>query len=180
MTLAGRGRPRRYCGQTCRKRASRARANASIPSDLTSRPRWIRHAHKRPITPAGWPASVTDPSTWGPYAAAASSKVGTGLGFVLGEGVGCLDFDHVIRDGVLDPEVAALIASLPPTYVEVSPSGEGLHVWGMIPEAPGRVLTIGGVRVERYSRARYLTVTEVPWRSSVARLADLSDTLQWT
>jgi primase-polymerase (primpol)-like protein len=98
----------------------------------------------------------------------------------LGEGVGCLDFDHVIRDGVLDPEVAALIASLPPTYVEVSPSGEGLHVWGMIPEAPGRVLTIGGVRVERYSRARYLTVTEVPWRSSVARLADLSDTLQWT
>lgn len=176
FTRATTGRPARFCSDRCRVYFHRSHR---IPAELTSRPRWVRHCHKRPVTKVGRPASVTDPSTWTTFPKARASKVGDGLGFVLGEGIGCLDFDHVIHDGVLDPPVANLIATLPATFTEVSPSGSGLHVWGRIPQAPGRVLTVDGVRVERYSQARYLTVTGQPWGECPRTLADLSDTLTW-
>jgi primase-polymerase (primpol)-like protein len=48
---------------------------------------------------------------------------------------------------------------LPRTYVEVSPSGEGLHVWGRATVPTGRRVLVDGLSVEVYGVGRYLTVT---------------------
>lgn len=177
MKVAATGRPKRFCGQTCRKASNRV---LGVPRRLRSSDRWIRHYKKRPLTIEGRAASVTAPATWSSFIDARKSKAGHGLGFVLGEGIGCIDLDHVIDEsGNLDSAATDLVASLPPTWVEVSPSGTGLHIWGLIPEAVGRVMVRGGISVERYSRGRYITVTGKMWRGSVLSLADLSETLDW-
>src|SRR5690606_1418508 len=91
LAVAGRGRTRRYCSTRCRVAAHRARRR--LPRELTERARWVRHDRKVPITPDGRPASATDPRTWSTYSEATRSKVGDGLGFVLGGGIACLDID---------------------------------------------------------------------------------------
>lgn len=100
-----------------------------------------------------------------------ASKVGDGLGFALGDGIGCIDLDHCVDDGVLADWAAAILDRLPATYTEVSPSGHGLHIWGRIPERPGR--RVGNVEV--YSAGRYITVTGNRWGDCPSTLADLSD-----
>lgn len=100
IELAGTGRPKRFCGQTCRKRASRA-PKTGLPVELTSRARWVRRQGKRPLTAKGWFASVTDPRTWATHDEVKASTKGDGIGFVLGDGVGCIDLDHCIVNGEL-------------------------------------------------------------------------------
>ncbi|WP_228821289.1 bifunctional DNA primase/polymerase [Nocardia farcinica] len=180
--MAGRLRPgpsRRYCTARCRKAASRARQ--VVPEYLRMSARWVMWKlvtrgglpTKMPIQPTGAPASSTDRATWSPWSRV---KPAARKGFVLGEGIGCIDLDHCLIDGEPTDAAAAFLATLPPTYIEVSPSGDGLHVWGRIPAGRGRrYRTDDGLRVERYSTGRYITVTERPWRGSVCRLADLSD-----
>ncbi|MSS84547.1 DNA primase [Actinomycetaceae bacterium WB03_NA08] len=176
IIAAATGRPKRFCGQRCRKASNRA---LGVPRRLRSADRWIRHYKKRPLTVTGRAASVTAPSTWSSFTAAKASTAGHGLGFVLGDGVGCLDFDHCFTNGVLDPKVATLVESLPATWMEISPSGDGLHVWGLIPEDHGRVLYRDGVKVERYSTGRYITITGKRYGNGPRELADLSETLSW-
>lgn len=97
------------------------------------------------------------------------------MGFVLnGDGIVCIDLDHCITDGGLDPWAATILASCPDTYVEVSPSGHGLHVWGLGDVPAGRVLAVIGGKVELYGSGRYLTVTEKPYAGAPSMLADLS------
>lgn len=47
----------------------------------------------------------------------------------------------------------------PGAWIELSPSGEGLHIWGTTPVGPDRSAVIGGLKVEFYSTGRYITVT---------------------
>lgn len=149
-----------------------AKRAASIPTELTSRDRWVSHtADKRPITADGKPASSTNAATWSPYSQIRDLDR---RGFVLGDGVGCIDLDHCLVDGEPNDAARAFLATLPPTYIEISPSGDGLHIWGRLPEAPGTRQTLGGLSVERYSVGRYITITERPFRGSVSTLADLS------
>ena len=62
----------------------------------------------------------------------------TGLGFVFTREAGIVgvDIDHCIVDGALNETAAAILEKLPPTYIEVSPSGTGLHIFlrGTMPE----------------------------------------------
>src|SRR5690606_30489526 len=154
LAIAGRGRTPRYCSARCRAAAHRARHR--LPRELTSRRRWVRHDRKVPITPDGRPASSTDPSTWASYSDAKRSSVGDGLGFVLGAGIGCLDLDDCLDERGRPNEVARrILDQVPGAYVEVSPSGRGLHVWGTAPEQPGR----RRAGYEVYSVGRYITVT---------------------
>jgi primase-polymerase (primpol)-like protein len=136
---------------------------------LVTADRWVRHSNKRPVTVDGGQASSTDPATWSSYRAAVRSNAGDGLGFVLGAGFACLDIDHCLwDDGTPDARAAAILEQVGDAYVEISPSGDGLHVWGRAPELPGR-RTPG---FEVYSAGRYMTVTGRTFRAG--RLADLS------
>lgn len=147
------------CSGKCRVRLSRQK----LPIILTSRARWVRHdVAKRPLAVGGGMASSTDPATWSTYEDARKSDRGTGLGFVLnGDGVACVDLDGVLSGGALDPRAAEFLASLDSFYVEVSPSGSGIHAWVFGGSPDGRkVFTLdSGLKVEWYSDARYLTVT---------------------
>jgi primase-polymerase (primpol)-like protein len=137
---------------------SRRRA---LPAALTDRPRWVRRTStKRPVTVAGKPASSTDPSTWSTFREAKASSAGVGLGFVLGDGIGCLDLDHCFDGGVLADWAADYIRTIsePVIFAEVSQSGDGVHVFIEAPEGPGRKIR-DGRNIERYTAGRYIAVT---------------------
>lgn len=127
------------------------------------------------MTTDGEPASSTDPSTWSTYADARRSTVGTGLGCVLtGDGVVCIDLDHCLdADGRPAPWVADILARTPATWVEVSPSGDGLHIWGRADVADGRRLRADGRHIEIYGSGRYITVTGRRYEDAPNELADM-------
>lgn len=157
----------KFCTPKCRVYAHRAAKRSGIPTELTSIDRWVRRSVlKRPLTVSGKAASSTDPSTWATYAEARVSNAGAGLGFVLdGDGIACVDLDGVLTGGVLDPRAAKLLASLDAFYVEVSPSGNGVHAWvnGGSPSGRKVYTQDDGLKVEWYSSGRYITVTGKPF-----------------
>jgi primase-polymerase (primpol)-like protein len=177
----------RFCGATCRKRASRTRIAARqeqvaagqaarIPAELTSRPRWVRHKDKVPLRTDGRFASVKDPSSWSDFAAACASKTGDGVGFVLtaGDGIVVVDLDHAVEGGRVLPWAQAIVDQLPPTYMERGRSGTGLHLWfrGAVPH--GRRIRRGELAFEVYSDRRYMIVGDrVP--GTPLSLAELPD-----
>ncbi|MFC7463902.1 hypothetical protein [Brachybacterium sp. GCM10030252] len=176
IEISGRGRPPRFCSDSCRVAAHRARravvAEAEeilrgtvdpIPAELRERDRWVRwtvtkDGRKLPLrADRNRAASSTDPHTWSSYAEARDSAVGTGVGFVLGDGIGCLDLDDALdADGNVTSAVAeAVLAANPGAWVERSMSGRGLHVFGLLAEAPGTRRP----GIEVYSRARFIALT---------------------
>lgn len=165
----------RTCSARCRQRRSRARR--TVPAELTSRPRWVRRTERKvPVTVGGTVASSTDPSTWSRYRDAARSTAGVGLGFVLdGDGIVCLDLDHCLDDGTVAGWAQNVLAAAGGTWVEVSPSGRGLHVWGRgrLPDGVGRRLRLGAGTVEVYATGRYIAVTGRTWGDTPRRLGDL-------
>lgn len=123
-------------------------------------------------------ASSTQPFTWATYQAAVDSLHGVGLGFVLnGDGIVCIDLDGCIDGGGrLAPWAAEILAKCPPTFVEVSPSGRGLHLWGWGAVETGRVIR-DGRKVEVYGTGRYICVTGRRFRDAPTELGDLSGVL---
>lgn len=149
--------------------------------------RWVRwksvrrgeRVTKMPIQVDGLPASSTDSATWTGYPVAEESTVGNGLGFVLGDGFACVDLDHCYDSRNHLADWAKFILHLAgDTFVEISPSGDGLHIWGLC--APMRGLKIRGhMNVEAYSAGRYITVTGKPYKTSVNKLADLTPVMDY-
>lgn len=170
----------RTCSPRCRKALSRATKARTIPDELTTRDRWVRRAaDKRPLTVAGMAASSTDARTWGSYEDAAASSVGVGLGFVLSDvdDVVCVDLDHCLNPltGRLAPWAAAVVRDAGATYVEVSPSGDGVHIWGRADVRQGRrIRRPDGTAVEIYGTGRYIAMTGRRHGNAPSILADLS------
>src|SRR5699024_7823884 len=133
-----------------------------IPAELRERARWVRWAltkdgRKLPLrADRNRAASSTDPRTWTTYAEARDSTVGTGVGFVLGDGIGCLDLDDALdADGrVISAVAAAALPANPGAWVERSMCGRGLPVFGPLAEAPGRRRR----GIETYSLARFIAL----------------------
>src|SRR5699024_4583207 len=122
-----RGRVPRFCGQRCRKRASR-KPKAPFANDKRV---WVRAVGNRPVMVDGSAASSPNPATWASFAEVqAGAGDGCGVG-VDGSGLGCYDFDNCFDGGVLKPAVRDFIAGIayPIVYVERSVSGNGLHVF---------------------------------------------------
>lgn len=133
-----------------------------LPTELTALDRWIRYSPtKVPLTIKGTAASSTNPRTWSTHEDAKASDAGVGLGFVLnGDGIICIDIDHCIEYGRPALWAESFLATVPDTYVETSPSGDGLHVWGVADLGfTGRRIKIAGGDLEVYGNLRYLTVT---------------------
>ncbi|MEU3613517.1 bifunctional DNA primase/polymerase [Streptomyces sp. NPDC006872] len=136
-----------------------------------------RDERKAPRTVEGGFASVTAPNTWSAYADAASSEAGVGLGYVLaeGDGVVCIDLDHCLDEGELASWARAIVDRCPATYMEISPGGDGLHLWGRGELKRGRRIRRGGEAVEVYGQGRYVAMTGRRFEGAPLELADLSE-----
>ncbi len=133
-------------------------------------------------------ASVSNPATWRPYREAAllaGEGRYSGVGFVLGGEIPyvCIDLDHCIDrvTGELMEPAAAIVKMVQTsggTYIEISPSGEGLHVWGRYEgiTLPGGKPGIRKNGIEIYRNGRYITVTGNAFDDSP--LGDLTSTVQ--
>lgn len=175
-TFAGRA-DAKFCSTRCRVAAHRANGS-HLPAALTARPNWVLHRNKVPRCAFGGPASSTDPSTWCDFDTArdaADHGAVDGVGFVFdGTGIVGIDLDDCLHDGVLKDWAADIVAQCAGTYIEVSPSGHGLHIFGRGTVGTGRRMG----QVEVYDRARYFTVTGRRWPGSSLRLADLTRVVQ--
>lgn len=89
----------------------------------------------------------------------------------------CIDLDHALVDGELTGWAREIVSQLPRTYIEVSPSGAGLHIWGYGTVGRGRRIRRGDACVEIYDRGRYITVTGEPFERAPSVLADLSQVI---
>jgi primase-polymerase (primpol)-like protein len=149
-----------FCSTKCRVAAHRKLKKTTIPTELIQNNRWVRwDSQKRPLTVDGHSASSTNPETWATYDEVKQSNAGIGIGYVLGNGIGCIDIDHCFIDGKITSATRAIVNRYPGNYIETSPSGNGLHIWGILPEQPGTRNIDNGVHIETYSRGRYITIT---------------------
>lgn len=156
----------RFCSVACRVAAHRAMP----PEEMINANRWLRHEAKRPITVAGASGSSTNSVTWSDWVSAQDSMAGDGLGFALGDGFSCIDLDHCFENGELASWAVPIVAAARGTFMEISISGNGLHIFGT--GFFGRGRRIGNVEV--YSEGRFMTVSLRRFRRSPLRLLDLS------
>jgi AAA domain len=118
---------------------------------------------KVPYQLNGAHASSTDPATWCTYADA-QAAVGsfTGVGVMMGQGLGCVDLDHCVEPstGKIAPWAREIIIGLD-SYSEFSPSGTGVHILGddILLPGKGRKRPYETGAVELYDTARFLTFT---------------------
>lgn len=157
----------------------------AIPDDLKAIPRWLcwkaeKRGNKITKVPyaAGDLSNSIDPQSPGAWtdfdsafqAYQKSSKV-TGVGFVLNgqDDIVGIDLDHCIVDGELTDTAKAIIKDAD-SYTEVSPSGEGIRIFGY-GALPGRGFINMTEGVEAYTEKRYLTVTGGKFNGSPTDLA---------
>ncbi len=118
---------------------------------------------KPPVNVNGHTINAQDPTTWRCYedAMAASEQIG----FVLTSDDPFLfiDLDHVLKDEKLCEWAEKLLSELPTTYAEISPSGDGLHLYYTlidIPSIPKHKQNFpDGSALEIYFDGRYFTIT---------------------
>lgn len=150
---------------------------AAVPPGMRALRRWVGHRDKVPLRFDGaGRAKVDDERTWGDFEAALSfyretyddPQAGVGFVFAEGDGLVFVDLDHVLApDGGTTVDGAALLRALQlkgvsnAAYVEVSPSGTGLHVFGLgrVPPGTRHRADVGASHVELYDRLHYSTVT---------------------
>jgi hypothetical protein len=154
----------------------------NIPFGMRAVPHWVGHRNKKPISiVTGLAAKVNDSSTWGSFEEAkrfyeqtlADPLAGVGFVFDGSEGMTFIDLDHVIADGKWTGpvELQSLMAGASgETYAEISPSGTGIHVFGLavLPLVAKHSIKVEGAGLEAYSSGRYSTVTGL--RISAAQL----------
>jgi putative DNA primase/helicase len=135
-----------------------------VPEELKVYEQWVNWRmdteRKVPVNPATLGnAGVQWPNTWASFEKA--REIAThhhlGIGFVLtsGDPYTCVDLDHCVDEHREVSEATRSILSLLSGYVELSPSGTGLHTW-IKNEVPVNRRTIG---IEVYSSKRWMSVT---------------------
>jgi len=146
----------------------------NIPALLKQRPNWvswgIRGAPlKAPFNPASllsgrpFPAKAGVRETWGSYQAAAECVergLARGIGYEFdNSGVYGVDLDHVIDEaGTLTSEAQEIVDRLN-SFTELSPSGAGLHIFVLAPDAEITRHRRKDSFLEIYCEGRYFTVT---------------------
>jgi primase-polymerase (primpol)-like protein len=65
------------------------------------------------------------------------------------------------------------------TYTEISPSGDGLHIWGIGHLKRGRRTSWHGQPIEAYATGRYMTVTGNRFLEAPSRLANIQPLLDF-
>jgi hypothetical protein len=135
-------------------------------------------------------ASTTDPSTWADYPtalAAVQAGYADGLSYVLtkDDPFGAIDLDHC-RDKLCSIDVWAqnFMQAAVNTYQEVTPSGEGMRIWGFVdgdPLSRKFTLEIDGKKIaaELFRRTnKALTITGYRL-NTVQQLTNIDKVFDW-
>ena len=128
----------------------------NFPKEILSHRQWLDWREERcpkahrlvkvPYDPkTGYHASSVDPVTWATIDEAIASVEKYklhGIGYVFTEANGIIgvDLDKCIIDGKLNEIATVFLEKAPRTYIELSPSGKGLHalIRGKLPPGCGK------------------------------------------
>lgn len=162
-----------FCSTRCRVQSHRK----PFPKELTDCRRWIRYSRdKIPLTIWNNFAKSNDATTWAYYHHATESKAGVGLGFVFnGDGIIGIDLDNAFEDGQLKDWAQAIVNVFADTYMELSPSGKGIHIIAKADLFSGRRFQVGDGGVEVYATGRYFTMTGKRFNRSPKKLKKFDD-----
>lgn len=142
-----------------------------------------------PIT--GKAASSNKPETWATFEEATASYnrgMVNGVGYFFNyadDSLAGIDIDHKFSDGVLDDDAREIINHFPDTYIELSPSGDGLHIYCLgMPLKCGKGnknkwLEIYGRDVQGKSSNRYFCVTGNVFETAPSKISDGQAGLAW-
>lgn len=198
------------CSQDVRPLSPKFTAH-TLPVALTSLDQWVLWTFVRPKNPNkkkwdklpkqinNWNAKSNDPTTWNSHANCldkfTENQLSTiryvcvdGLGVCLSrnDGLTVIDIDHCYdSNGNLKPWGQEIVDKFSGTYIERSPSGDGLHIW-----CYGKPLKTGekkwkeqgtdqdvGIEVYSYPSNRFMTVTGDVINQ--ADITDQQDALNW-
>jgi len=148
----------------------------NIPEELKIISHWIVWGYgnkdgeiiKVPIDPKtkAW-VSALDPLNWMKFDEALnySKKLNLGLGFVFTEDLGYvfIDWDHILKNGIVEDSKIKEMIEKGDTFTEISPSGEGLHQIFKSLNFKFNSTRLKGLPIEIYTNARYSTFTGVPY-----------------
>jgi len=163
-----------------------------VPDDLVERDQWVLWRREQvngrdtkvPYSIRGHRASSTNPRDWTEFPKAVDSwhrhpKRYAGLGFVFcGDDpfVG-IDLDDCLDvNGALKPWAQGIVERFSDTYIEISPSCEGLKIWAK-GDLPANVagVRVGDGQIEMYDHSRYFTVTGRAFRGAPAQIEEHAD-----
>ena len=107
----------------------------NIPAELRKNGKWVVRDCKVPYDPrTNNPAKSNDINTFADFNTAYNCYVNkkySGIGIGIFDNLYAIDLDHCITDGALS-YTAELIVEEFASYTEISPSGDGLHIFGYI------------------------------------------------
>jgi hypothetical protein len=143
---------------------------AYIPNEMRERRAWVVwRMEDRDGRPTKVPyacegagtAKSNDPSTWSSWTVALmtyGASEWSGMGYMLAGGdVTCIDLDHCIVDGVIEPWAQAIVDKVD-SYTEKSQGGDGLHIFVRGTPPAGRRRK-GTVEMYGPDDNRYIAVT---------------------
>ncbi len=167
----------------------------SFPQELTNKKQWVCWRYepdpnggkpkKMPINPrTGKGAMSNNPDTWSDYQTALNATKEfdyTGIGYMFSkdDDIVGVDIDHCYNPETKEfNDIARAIIDRQPTYVEFSPSGDGVHLYfkGTKPKGSSKNSEKG---VEMYDSVRYFTVTGRQLPGTPDIIAEGTDTLKW-
>lgn len=166
---------------------------ANFPEELKNLKQWCLWNEKKvPISPTGkWidTKNAADYSTLDECLSELALGAGEGVGFIFVKGAGLIgiDLDDAFKsDGGLKTWALKILSQFPAAYVEISPSGSGLHII-VRGKKPGQncrkkvVNKAGEVigEVEMYDGERYFTMTGRLYDPSLNQIADCQEGIDW-
>lgn len=166
-----------------------------IPEELSTRKIWLLWAElkrgddstKIPIAP--WitgtyhtPINAHDQNNWTTYEEAEqyqrdANVQSVGLAFEICDGIVGIDLDDCIdADGKISDFASDLVKKTD-TYVEISPSGTGLHILGLGRKRKALIHTGTSQKIEIYSENRFFTFTGKGFKEGRTELTNIDDLL---
>lgn len=146
--------------------------------------KWVEKDGKRtkmPIKVDGSPASSTNPDSWTTYARASRSNHPVGFVITDDDPYILIDLDHCVFDGEVDRWAKRIIRKIKPAFIDLSPSGDGLHLFieGKLPENHRRKFDVDGREIELYQGKRFVTMPLNPIRGTIDDVCTSPSGLEW-
>lgn len=165
-----------------------------VPKALKSLKQWViwrdEIGRKVPYQINGKPAKSNEPGTWNTLENVIScSTKKTGIGFVFSDSDGLcgIDLDQAITNGEIASWAIEILERCK-SYAEISPSGNGIKIFGVgsLPDGRGKNIKLGESEngnkapgIEVYDRGRYFTFTGQQYDELYPEIADIGEAIEY-